>query len=1169
MEVQDDMGNTYYYNERTEETSWERPADFPDSKAENKTAAESTEPVSSPAGPTSPSADKTEESQTSSSADVWVEVQDDEGNTYYFNERTEETSWDRPPGLPPKQEPEQEPEESSTSPAQPKSPSVKKEVEDAASDNQTAKDWVEVQDDEGQIYYYNEKTEETSWDRPTGFEAGSATDKATEDDEVATKQEEETDVNSAENWIETKDDEGRTYYYNETTEETSWDRPAGFDGGKENDTDIKEEPETDEAVKKEDEDEESPDTDVSGSDGDWVELQDDEGRTYYCNEKTEETTWDRPAAMDQSKDVDAPKVETAPGTTDDRADGAWIELQDEEGLTYYYNEETKETTWEQPKTFVKQDDNDAGVSPVRPQSPVDDQQEDDGAPVTAGDWTRYKDDEGRFYYYNAETQQTVWDKPPGFDDLLKKAMAESEADDDDVGGGMELSPPRPQSPDDASPVQMEEEPEEEVVDPAVKRLEEARRSLTQPDAIMETGILSHLTEVVKGDGRNPKNAIQALGESAHGQTAVCGLLGRWLADLKSQTSASSGTTDAAAHAKRFQKSSDDIREMTQEVVNRIVKESFTHKGGDNILDLSRSEAAFLEDMMDSNRWRKLLIDLSASNKDSALLMYCLQSISKRGHHREIARRINQSEHFPVFNAMLASELAVIGKISVSSCHDHDTSISLSELVGDLRRICTSTSYTYLYGFEVLRFQIQKAKSDASIMAEKDRLLYERVIRKWERLLEVLQGDMIDPSSSIGSTPLFRKRRLDVACTISDLHQRQRRRIHPDRDDNGEGDSSSSETSNGIDEDRWNEIESSILTFLRRYCIGSQLDDTLLDKMLPKTESENETKFVGNLLVNYPVTVEALLGYLYKPGQRVGIMSLRQKCGRLTALAVVAAEKLSLEEARKINPNIAGSENDEEALTRMLLQGSQLCEQLENMVSFIVTTDAIKGNGPTHNSPGEQICHLAVKCAPVSQGVAMWAREITRGVEFVASASYASISPSIMTLVRIVYLHHPLTRDDVCDVAFQFLNHSNAEVVYHTMTTLKEQSLRLLLFLCTKGEAPIVFDKLMTLLKDPGRSGLDASLIRYFISGLLQIASPPFSVPFIRSIMMLLKAPASVDAIKTQYFDKESKKSLMSIMNYLKTRTSGELDARPLAKEDVSLINSVLSIYNSNPSDSVP
>jgi hypothetical protein len=207
--------------------------------------------------------------------------------------------------------------------------------------------------------------------------------------------------------------------------------------------------------------------------------------------------------------------------------------------------------------------------------------------------------------------------------------------------------------------------------------------------------MSHLTEVVTSDQGNPIKAIQALSESAHGQTAVCGLLARWLADLSSQTEASS-TADEAELSKYFLNSADDIRERTQEVVNHIAKERFTKASGDNILNLSRSEATFLEDMMASDRWRKLLIDLSASNKDSALLMYCLQAISKRGHHREIARRIDQSDLFVVFNAMLASELAVIGKISVSACHDHDTSISLNELVRDLRRTCTSTAYTCKY-----------------------------------------------------------------------------------------------------------------------------------------------------------------------------------------------------------------------------------------------------------------------------------------------------------------------------------------------------------------------------------------------------------------------------------------------------------------------------------------
>ena len=212
----------------------------------------------------------------------------------------------------------------------------------------------------------------------------------------------------------------------------------------------------------------------------------------------------------------------------------------------------------------------------------------------------------------------------------------------------------------------------------------------------QTGVLAHVTTVVTSEGGKPLTAIEALSESYFGETAACGLMGRWLAELKSQAA----TSETNEQARAFADAADEIRDMVQDVINRISKERFTQKGGDSILGLSKAEVAFLTDMMVSSRWRKLLIDLSASNKDSALLMYCLEQISKRGHHREIARRINQSDHFSVFNAMLASELSVIGMISVSSCKGSDTSISLAELVGDVQRTCTSTAYTYIYAIEV-------------------------------------------------------------------------------------------------------------------------------------------------------------------------------------------------------------------------------------------------------------------------------------------------------------------------------------------------------------------------------------------------------------------------------------------------------------------------------------
>ena len=72
--------------------------------------------------------------------------------------------------------------------------------------------------------------------------------------------------------------------------------------------------------------------------------------------------------------------------------------------------------------------------------------------------------------------------------------------------------------------------------------------------------------------------------------------------------------------------------------------------GDAIVALSKKDKEFVDDMIRSRRWRKLLIDLSAAsaNRDGTLFVYCLQSISNLGHHREIANRIDQSDYFGVF-----------------------------------------------------------------------------------------------------------------------------------------------------------------------------------------------------------------------------------------------------------------------------------------------------------------------------------------------------------------------------------------------------------------------------------------------------------------------------------------------------------------------------------------
>ena len=776
---------------------------------------------------------------------------------------------------------------------------------------------------------------------------------------------------------------------------------------------------------------------------------------------------------------------------------AWSAFYDDEGRLYYHNSETGESSWEPPEE---------GFHPPPPPSNAS--------------WVAYQDDEGRTYYFNTETEETQWEKPEGF--------VEEEAAPEGGGEAMDAAPETaPEDPivTESKPPQDEDvvmedeveqptvepedeppEPEEPPVDPAVLRLAQAKEALGRPDSVLEPNCMTHVTEVVTADDGNPQNAIAALIDNYQGQSAVCGLLGKWVTDLR-----------AADNRRTTKSSSSSLKDLIQNLIHRIVHETFTKEAGDGILGLSKKDASFLEDMMDAPRWRKLLIELSAMSqyKDSAVLLYCLKAISKRGHHREIARRVNQSEHFAVFNAMLSSELAVIARLAVAAEGDPASSIALDEIVNDLKRACTSTSYTYLYSLELLK-QLQRQDGDQSPR-------FQRALRKWERLRECLEAVMIDPTTSAalaGSSPLFRKRRLDVALTVSDLYQQKKAK--------GENGGS---------------LESALLNLLRRYAIGIQIDDAALDPLLPTGLNSREASArVGSMIIQHPVAVEALLSYLYKPGSsRVTLTIVKNKCARLLALAVVAAEKKKAVDETSNSFELS----DDLAVSRHILQGSQLCEQMESMVSFLVSEKP----DPKSLSPGQKLCSLAFSSPVVARGIAIWANAFTRGPEFASSASFPTLSVSILSLLRLLCIWQPFTRRLVLDTTLAFLRHSNPDVSYQKVTAIKEQSLRVLIFLVIHGEVVPVMDSVASRLEHSGASELDASLVRYFVTGLLQVIQPPVSLTFVRAFGKLLLTSRCTDAVKSPYFtEKEKLAALLSA--FADQRTSpgwNSTDASQLTK----------------------
>ena len=113
----------------------------------------------------------------------------------------------------------------------------------------------------------------------------------------------------------------------------------------------------------------------ASADSVWEELVDEStGRTYWFNNETEESTWDDPHA--KAVDVDDG------GAGEEKV---WTKfLDDDTGQAFYFNESTGETTWDTPEDYVS-----------------------DGEET----WTELVDDDTGDTYYVSSKGETQWEKP--------------------------------------------------------------------------------------------------------------------------------------------------------------------------------------------------------------------------------------------------------------------------------------------------------------------------------------------------------------------------------------------------------------------------------------------------------------------------------------------------------------------------------------------------------------------------------------------------------------------------------------------------------------------------------------------------------------------------------------------------------------------------------------
>jgi hypothetical protein len=334
-----------------------------------------------------------------------------------------------------------------------------------------AEHWVEVYDPEHEaFYYYGSNSGEMTWEKPEHYVM------AADDDlmhavikiqsmwrgriargEVTIKKK------TGQMWIEAKDeDSGHIYYWHKDTGECVWEKPKEFVSGgtepegaalkmkmafegrlKMHDKDVQEKLEA--AKKVQAAMESRRNEHVDGGGHHWVEAFDSASESfYYYDTVSHETVWEKPEHYVMAAEDDlilaVIKIQTAwrkklaKGLVKKRKvqQQLWVATVDSDsGHTYYYNTKTQEVTWQAPPEFVAGNKGDEEIlasarkamegklKKVDLKLDAKTKAAHEAMKVAHAGMSRqwasaYDCDRDMFYYYDMVSQEVTWEKPSDF-----------------------------------------------------------------------------------------------------------------------------------------------------------------------------------------------------------------------------------------------------------------------------------------------------------------------------------------------------------------------------------------------------------------------------------------------------------------------------------------------------------------------------------------------------------------------------------------------------------------------------------------------------------------------------------------------------------------------------------------------------------------------------------
>jgi hypothetical protein len=231
--------------------------------------------------------------------------------------------------------------------------------------------WIEQKDLQGRTYYFNSSTGVTTWERPV--------------ESLSTL------PSLPSPWIEQKDPKtGKVFYANTVTHQTSWERPTS--------------PSTKPAI--------PVASQPSPLPSPWIEQKDpNTGKIFYANTITHQTSWERPTG-NPTQHIPTP-------TTSSALPAPWMEQRDPKtGKVFYANTVTHQTSWERPGISITNPSNIPTNIPSNIPSNIP--TSTGGLPVG---WVQSFDPStNRPYYTHTPTGRVQWDLPTASNPSMGPAM---------------------------------------------------------------------------------------------------------------------------------------------------------------------------------------------------------------------------------------------------------------------------------------------------------------------------------------------------------------------------------------------------------------------------------------------------------------------------------------------------------------------------------------------------------------------------------------------------------------------------------------------------------------------------------------------------------------------------------------------------------------------------